>query len=159
VADSSALQGCRSASIATPAPTAAWCPLLLSSCCCCFSCCCCCCCCRKREEAKHKAVALPPAVAKWLKASGAADVALSGISWAKVLQPNKKVSLELACAALLWPVFGGCLHWRRRLHSIAVLSATVTLRCFSCQSNSIYYHPCCRASGGCPKPPLPTRSS
>jgi hypothetical protein len=53
------------------------------------------CCCRKREEAKHKAVALPPAVAKWLKASGAADVALSGISWAKVLQPDKKVSREL----------------------------------------------------------------
>lgn len=36
-------------------------------------------------------VELAPAVTKWLKASGAADVAIGGISWSKVLQPNKKV--------------------------------------------------------------------
>ena len=108
--------------------------------CCCFSCCCFSCCCfscrgcRKREEAKHKAVALAPAIAKWLKASGAPDVALGGIAWAKVLQPNKKVSVyeaQLACPALLsWRPSAAlwllCLA-ETCLHSNAVLAATAAL--------------------------------
>ena len=48
--------------------------------------------CRTREEAKRKAVVLAPAIAKWLKQCGAADAAVGGISWRKVLQPGKKVS-------------------------------------------------------------------
>lgn len=37
---------------------------------------------------------LAPAIGKWLKGCGAADVAVGGIAWKKVLQPNKKVSRE-----------------------------------------------------------------
>ena len=49
--------------------------------------------CRRREGAKHKAAAveLSTAVAKWLRGSGAADVAIGGITWDKVLLPDKKV--------------------------------------------------------------------
>ncbi|KAL4421444.1 hypothetical protein ABPG75_010735 [Micractinium tetrahymenae] len=45
---------------------------------------------RRREDAKRRVVELAPAVTRWLKASGAADVAIGGIAWSKVLQPNKK---------------------------------------------------------------------
>lgn len=46
--------------------------------------------CRAREEARRREVVLAPAVAKWLRGCGAADVAVGGISWRKVLQPGKK---------------------------------------------------------------------
>ena len=34
---------------------------------------------------------LAPAIAKWLRGCGTPDVAVGGIAWRKVLQPNKKV--------------------------------------------------------------------
>lgn len=55
--------------------------------------------CRRREDAKRRVVELGPAVGKWLKASGAADVAIGGIAWGKVLQPNKKVGLRLLASS------------------------------------------------------------
>jgi hypothetical protein len=92
-------------------------------------------------------VALSPAVAKWLKGTcGAADVALGGISWGKVLQRGKKASAALK---------GG----RRQACQGAVLGwaglAQIGLDC-QCKSlplppNRIYYrHPVCYSDSPTP---------
>ncbi|PSC75596.1 nucleolar MIF4G domain-containing 1 [Micractinium conductrix] len=45
---------------------------------------------RRRDDAKRRVVELAPAVGKWLKACGASDAAVGGITWQKVQQRNKK---------------------------------------------------------------------
>mgnify|MGYP001810422482 CR=1 FL=1 len=51
---------------------------------------------RRRDDAKRRVVELAPAVGKWLKACGASDAAVGGITWQKVQQRNKKVCGQIA---------------------------------------------------------------
>ena len=70
-----------------------------------------------REEAKRRAVVLAPAISQWVKGCGAADVAVGGIAWRKVLQPGKKVR-----AAGCWSCWG-VEGWVRRAGARALACA------------------------------------